>query len=745
MHEADEARARPDGGRSLSEVEALVVAALLSEDPEEQREALADLTEQIDTLPTRLRSVVQEMTASAQGEARLSYASKASTGMVLSTPAVPLQEWSNFGGDTAEGEWRNKLIFGDNLGVLAALLRMKQRGELKNADGTDGIRVCYIDPPFATEREFTNSGGVTAYKDKVAGAEFVEFLRRRLILIRELLADDGTLWVHLDTKKVHYVKVVLDEVFGEAAFKAEVIWKRTSAKNNATLTIPGRIHDSLLMYTASSARWVWNKQYEPLDDAYIETFFDQVDPDGRRYKRENLTGPGGSGGGESGKPWRGVDPRARNRGWAVPKAARALVGLPIEAGIHVTLDALDAAGRIHWPAKQGGMPRLKQYIEDLPGIQVQDVWLDIRPIHNLDPASSGYPTEKPQRLVERVIKASSNAGDVVLDCFMGSGSTLRAAEHLGRRWIGVDCGKLAIHTATRDLLTAAGPEGEPVKPFTVYHAGLYNPEELAEKLDTTAWTTFVLDLFGASHKASTRHGVQFHGRIGRSILVHVVDPKPSNLFDSQEGHVEVGINYLQSLVDASKPGPRTKLAVIVPDTPAKKSTGLRQTAYELKAPGATQTTEVRVLKVPPAVTADFLALDQPGNEKAVNALIDAHGFNVAIPPDVELTKKLVKGKPVVVVKSFESNSVVRNTKSNPSGTTPADEREDLAMVLVDYEHEADRFDFEEVIYGDDLAKKDWKLELRPEALTSPTALMFIDRYGNEERIVLTPADFGATS
>ena len=140
------------------EVEELVVAALLSEDPEEQREALDELAERIDSLPTRLRAVVQEMTASSQGEARLTYAAKTSTGLVLSTPPAPLQEWSRFGGETAPGEWRNMLVFGDNLGVLAELLRMKQRGELKNADGTDGIRVCYIDPPFATEREFANSG-----------------------------------------------------------------------------------------------------------------------------------------------------------------------------------------------------------------------------------------------------------------------------------------------------------------------------------------------------------------------------------------------------------------------------------------------------------------------------------------------------------------------------------------------------------------------------------------------------------
>lgn len=700
------------------QLEELVVAALLSSDPDEQREALAELTEHIDTLPTRLRAVVQEMTSAAQGEARLTYAAKASTGLVLSTPAVPLQEWSNFGGETVAGEWRNKLIFGDNLGVLAALLRMKQRGELKNADGTDGVRVCYIDPPFATEREFTNSGGVTAYKDKVAGAEFVEFLRRRLILIRELLADDGTLWVHLDTKKVHYVKVVLDEVFGEACFQAEVAWKRAAPKNFPGQKQPGRIKDTVLMYTRSSQSWVWNKQYTPYDVEYIKDFYKYDDGDGRGlYQRDQLMASGNNP--ERQVEWRGSKP-GPGRVW--------LYGV-------TRLEELNADGRVYI-APAGGIHRMKRYLTEQPGVQLQDMWLGINNV-----SKPRYPTEKPQALLERVITASSNAGDVVLDCFAGSGSTLRAAEHLQRRWIGVDCGKLSIHTATRDLMVTNGPDGEPVKPFTVYHAGLYNPEELAKKLDTPAWTTFVLDLFGASHKASTRHGVQFHGRNGRNTLVHVVDPRPSNLFDSQEGHVEVGLNYLQSLVDASKPGPHTKLAVIVPDTPAKKSTGLRQTAYELKAPGATHATEVRVLKVPPSVTADFLALDQPGNEKDVNALIDAHGFNVAIPPDVELTKRLVKGKPVVTVKTFESNSVVRNTKSNPAGDTPADEREDLAMVLVDYEYEQDSFDFEEVVYGDDLAKKEWKLELRDVAASSPTALMLIDRFGNEARLVLQPEDF----
>ena len=343
-----------------------------------------------------------------------------------------------------------------------------------------------------------------------------------------------------------------------------------------------------------------------------------------------------------------------------------------------------------------------------------------------------------------MIVSSSNAGDLVLDCFAGSGSTLRAAESIGRRWIGVDCGKLAIHTATRDLLTTKGPDVQPVTPFTVYHAGLYNPERLAESLDTTAWETFVLDLFGATAKATERHGVRFQGRKGKNTLVHVVDPRPSDLFASHTGHVEIGLPYLQDLVDASRPGSRTKLAIVVPDTSTKKATALRQTTYRITAKGAAHATEVTVLKVPPAVTSDFLALDQPGNESAVNALIDAHGFNVAMPPDIDLVYAAPKRKPVVTVKSFGSNTIVRNTKQNPEGNPASDGRDDLALVLIDYEHQENSFDFEAVVYGDDLRADGWKLQLDAKALKTPTALMFIDRFGNEERLVVTAEAFGET-
>jgi site-specific DNA-methyltransferase (adenine-specific)/adenine-specific DNA-methyltransferase len=453
-----------------SEIEDLVIAALLSEDPEEQREALVELTEHIDTLPTRLRAVVQEMTVSSQGEARLTYAAKNSTGLILSTPPAPLQEWSRFGGETDPGEWRNMLVFGDNLGVLAELLRMKQRGELKNTDGTNGVRVCYIDPPFATGREMEKAE-IVAYRDKVEGAEFVEFLRRRLVLIRELLAEDGTLWVHLDTKKVHYIKVVLDEVFGEACFQSEVAWKRAAPKNFPGQKQPGRIKDTVLMYTRSTQTWVWNKQYIPYDADYIRDFYKYDDGDGRGlYQRDQLMATGNNP--QRQIEWRGSKPGA-GRVWLYDVAR---------------LEELHADGRVYI-APAGGIHRMKRYLVEQPGVQLQDMWLDINNV-----SKPRYPTEKPQMLLERVITASSNAGDLVLDCFAGSGSTLRAAEHLGRRWIGVDCGKLSIHTATRDLLTTPGPDGAAVQPFSVFHAGLYNPEALGD-LDAEAWVKFVLDLF----------------------------------------------------------------------------------------------------------------------------------------------------------------------------------------------------------------------------------------------------------
>jgi DNA methylase len=218
-------------------------------------------------------------------EYELEYAAKTSRSRILSdTMAVPLQPLKQFG--VAGSAWSNKLIFGDNLQVLKTLMEMRSRGELLNADGSEGIRLAYLDPPFATLREFRGSRNQRAYRDKIDGAAFVEFLRKRLVFISELLADDGTLYLHLDTKKVHYMKVVLDELLGEGNFRNEIVWKRADAHSDARGqggTDFGRIHDVILRYTKGE-KPLFNPQALTLAAVYCG----QVVPPRRRGDRAPL-------------------------------------------------------------------------------------------------------------------------------------------------------------------------------------------------------------------------------------------------------------------------------------------------------------------------------------------------------------------------------------------------------------------------------------------------------------------------
>ena len=172
--------------------------------------------------------------------------------ILANTLAVPLQPVRTFNKNGVE--WHNKLIFGDNLQAMKTLLEMKRRGELCNADGTPGVRLVYIDPPFATRRDFSGSQEQKAYQDRIAGAQFVEFLRKRLVLIRELLSDDGSIFVHLDQRKAHYVKVVLDEVFGEQNFNNEIIWRSTNTHNTPRFLRPKRVINSRIIKACRTRR-----------------------------------------------------------------------------------------------------------------------------------------------------------------------------------------------------------------------------------------------------------------------------------------------------------------------------------------------------------------------------------------------------------------------------------------------------------------------------------------------------------
>jgi site-specific DNA-methyltransferase (adenine-specific) len=263
----------------------------------------------------------------------------------------------------------------------------------------------------------------------------------RLVELHRVLKPTGSLYLHCDPTASHYLKVLLDAIFGPEHFHNEITWKRTFAHGSAKRY--GPVHDILLFYSKTDA-YLWANARAPHASDYIERHFRYAEPgSGRRFQAITLTGSGVRYG-ESGQPWRGIDPTRVGRHWALP--GDLLDALGISTGsVQERLDALDAAGKVYWPEKKGGTPRLKIYADELTGgVALPDLWTDIPPISAQARERLGYPTQKPVALLERIISASSNPGDVVLDPFCGCGTALAAAQTLGRPWVGIDITYLAI-------------------------------------------------------------------------------------------------------------------------------------------------------------------------------------------------------------------------------------------------------------------------------------------------------------
>ena len=273
---------------------------------------------------------------------------------------------------------------------------------------------------------------------------YLSYMVERIVHMRALLRPTGSIYLHCDPTASHYIKVMLDGVFGHQNFRNEIVWKRTYALGGAERW--GSVHDTLLMYSKSDAcRWTGMTQdYAP---EYLDERYDKRDDRGR-YQEIVMTGPGVSGG-ASGQPWKGYDPTAAGRHWGVPRAAlKALEkeGVDIPPGLHDRLDLLRHHGFVYIPRKPGGVPRFKRHIDGASGLPVQDIISDIPPINSQAKERMGYATQKPLALLERIIKASTNKGDVVLDPFCGCATTLEAANRLDRKWIGID---IAIHAIKR--------------------------------------------------------------------------------------------------------------------------------------------------------------------------------------------------------------------------------------------------------------------------------------------------------
>lgn len=307
------------------------------------------------------------------------------------------------------GTGNNQFYFGDNIDGLLYLLNSGMKGK---------IELIYIDPPFATESSFVSKDQNHAYSDNLAGAEFVEFLRERLIVMRELLSKTGSIYLHLDNKMAFTMKLIMDEVFGENNCRAFITRKKCSTKNYTKNTY-GNVSDYIMFYSKTSS-YTWNRPFSPWElENMIEQYPCVDEKTGRRYKKVPIHAPG-TRNGETGKEWHGMMPPKGKHWQYTPEK----------------LDEMDKAGEIYWSPT--GNPRRKVFCEPDKGVPVQNIWLDYRDSVNQATKTTGYPTEKNLDMLKMIVGASSNEGDIVLDCFSGSGTTLGAAFELKRNWIGMD-------------------------------------------------------------------------------------------------------------------------------------------------------------------------------------------------------------------------------------------------------------------------------------------------------------------
>lgn len=327
-------------------------------------------------------------------------------------------------------EWTNMLILGDNSVVLRELL------DDRNICGK--VNLIYIDPPFATNQSFTRNGNRTAtisrsqedevaYHDKLIGQKYLEFLKERLILMRDILSNEGSIYVHIDLKMGHYVKVLMDEIFGRERFVNDITRIKCSPKNFSRKGY-GNIKDVILFYTKTK-NFIWNEPRQEMGEEEISRLFPKIDRFGRCYTTTPLHAPGETQNGCTGKEWKGLKPPP-GRHWRCS---------PEE------LTRLDKERLIEW--SKSGNPRKIIYAEEKrgKGKKLQDIW------EFKDPPYPIYPTEKNLEMLKTIIRASSNPNDIVMDCFCGSGATLLASEILGRKWIGIDNSKIAISTAEKRL------------------------------------------------------------------------------------------------------------------------------------------------------------------------------------------------------------------------------------------------------------------------------------------------------
>ena len=298
------------------------------------------------------------------------------------------------------------------------------------------VDLIYIDPPFNSNRNYEVFWEETAEKRRFddrheSTRAYIDYMRPRCVELARVLKKTGSFYYHCDWHASHYVKVMLDQIFGENYFQNEVIWKRTTSHNDSKKY--ANIHDTIFYYTASD-QYTWNPQYVPHGEKYVRSHYNRIDGHGRKYRLDNIIRSASMGPRPNlAYEYKEFTPKW---GWRVERAK---------------LEAIDADGRLVWVSS--GTPYLVRYLDEMSGAAMPSIWDDIPPVNSQATERLGYPTQKPLPLLERVIKASSNPGDIVLDAFCGCGTAMISAENLGRRWIGIDISPTACRVMAERLKT----------------------------------------------------------------------------------------------------------------------------------------------------------------------------------------------------------------------------------------------------------------------------------------------------
>ncbi len=466
----------------------------------------------------------------------------------------------------------NHLYYGDNLDVL--------RREI--GDGT--IDLVYLDPPFNSNATYNvlfrsptgegadaqieafedswhwNEAAARAFDDVAHSGHtkafdllnamraflgendmmaYLAMMAARLLQLHRVLKAGGSLYLHCDPTASHYLKLLMDGIFGADQFRSEIVWKRTSAHNGARRW--GPVHDVILFYSRSGS-YAWNRQLLPYDEDYTTRYYRHVTATGRRYRLSDLTASG-TRGGESGKPWNGFDPTVHGRHWAVPGIVKAEVGGE-PATPHEWLNRFAEHGLVEMTGEGVGWPHVRRFLDRMTGQAVQDVIDDIPPLSQRHAERLGYPTQKPLALLERIIAASSNEGDVVLDPFCGCGTAVHAAQKLGRHWIGIDVTHLAISLIEKRMQAAF-----PGVAFTVEGTpkDLASAEDLArrDKYQFQWWVVSMVDAmpYGGKKKGADGgvDGIIYFKPDGRTTEKAIVSVK---------GGDHVGVQMIRDLHSA---------------------------------------------------------------------------------------------------------------------------------------------------------------------------------------------------